>query len=266
MPIASSNATVSPICAQALAARTRLSIEAPSTCRKNPSSWPCAGRRRRAGETPCDVMSARLGSFAGRLVVVHLCAGHAVAAGGDRAGPLGRHVAGVEEAEHSAGRQDASMLARSWARIDLGVALAGLADCSTVLPLSLPPAIGPLEAARARRPARRRPCARPVLLGDRAEPARRLGLGLGTGRSCWPGPGSRAARCARSSTAGVASVISAAETLPVRSPLFCARSSTVLQVLAGHVVSAVLGPCEMRSSIVFCPVAHIVPVAAESGS
>ena len=67
------------------------------------------------------------------------------------------------------------------------------------------------------------------------------------------------------STAGVASVISAVETLPVALPARCAFSSTVVRFLPGT-SSAVLGPCETRSSIVFCPVAHIVPVEAESGS
>ena len=67
------------------------------------------------------------------------------------------------------------------------------------------------------------------------------------------------------STAGVASVISAVETLPVRLPWRCARSSTVCRLRPGT-VSALLGPWEMRSSIVFWPVAHIVPVDAESGS
>ena len=66
-------------------------------------------------------------------------------------------------------------------------------------------------------------------------------------------------------TAGVASVISAVETLPVFLPAFWASSSTVSRFLPGTSI-AVLGPCEMRSSIVFWPVAHIVPVDAESGS
>ena len=63
----------------------------------------------------------------------------------------------------------------------------------------------------------------------------------------------------------MASVISAVDTLPVFLPAFWATSSTVSQVLARHVV-ALLGPWEIRSSIVFSPVAHIVPVEAESGS
>ena len=68
-----------------------------------------------------------------------------------------------------------------------------------------------------------------------------------------------------SSTAGVASVSSAVVTLPTFLPCFCARSSTVGRFLPGTSI-ALLGPCEMRSSIVFSPVAHIVPVEAESGS
>jgi len=68
-----------------------------------------------------------------------------------------------------------------------------------------------------------------------------------------------------SRTAGVASVISAVDTFPVRLPCFWASSRTVLRFAPG-VVSAALGPWEMRSSTVFCPVAHIVPVDAESGS
>ncbi len=68
-----------------------------------------------------------------------------------------------------------------------------------------------------------------------------------------------------SSTAGVASVISAVETLPVRTPRFWASSRMVLRFLPGTSI-AELGPCEMRSSSVLAPVAHIVPVDAESGS
>jgi hypothetical protein len=60
-------------------------------------------------------------------------------------------------------------------------------------------------------------------------------------------------------------VISAVETLPVRLPRFCARSRIVRRFSPGT-SSALLGPWEIRSSIVFSPVAHIVPVEAESGS
>ena len=67
------------------------------------------------------------------------------------------------------------------------------------------------------------------------------------------------------STAGVASVISAVETSPTFIPRFWASSSTVVRFVPGT-LSALLGPWEMRSSIVFWPVAHIVPVEAESGS
>jgi hypothetical protein len=68
-----------------------------------------------------------------------------------------------------------------------------------------------------------------------------------------------------SSTAGVASVISAVETLPVALPCRWATSRTVLRFSPGTSIAA-LGPCETRSSIVLDPVAHMVPVAAESGS
>jgi hypothetical protein len=65
------------------------------------------------------------------------------------------------------------------------------------------------------------------------------------------------------STAGVASVISAVETLPVAIPRFWASSRTVLNAaLSPGTLTAVLGPCEMRSSIVLRPVDHAVPVAA----
>ena len=67
------------------------------------------------------------------------------------------------------------------------------------------------------------------------------------------------------STAGVASVISAVETSPTFMPRFCAISSTVFRFVPGTPMS-LLGPWEIRSSSVFCPVAHIVPVEAESGS
>ena len=79
------------------------------------------------------------------------------------------------------------------------------------------------------------------------------------------GPWQPRSEMCESSTAGVASVISAVETLPVFLPCFCARSSMVGRFLPGTSI-ALLGPCEMRSSIVFSPVAHIVPVEAESGS
>ena len=103
------------------------------------------------------------------------------------------------------------------------------------------------------------------LLGDRAEAAGRLRLGR-AGRRVSVGPWQPRREMCESSTAGVASVISAVDTLPAVLPCFCALSSTVAQVLARARRSALLGPCEMRSSIVFCPVAHIVPVEAESGS
>ena len=63
----------------------------------------------------------------------------------------------------------------------------------------------------------------------------------------------------------MASVISAVETLPVFLPSSWATSRIVSRFLPGT-VSPLLGPCEIRSSIVFLPVAHIVPVDAESGS
>ena len=66
------------------------------------------------------------------------------------------------------------------------------------------------------------------------------------------------------STAGVASVISAVETLPTFRPRSCAISRIVSRFAPGT-FSALLGPCEIRSSMVFWPVAHIVPVEAESG-
>ncbi len=69
------------------------------------------------------------------------------------------------------------------------------------------------------------------------------------------------------STAGVASVISAVETFPTCLPACLARSSTVSKpLLVPGTSSAELGPCEMRSSMVFFPVAQAVPVAAESGT
>jgi hypothetical protein len=67
------------------------------------------------------------------------------------------------------------------------------------------------------------------------------------------------------STAGVASVISAVDTSPTFIPRFWAFSSTVCRFRPGT-FSALLGPWEMRSSMVFSPVAHMLPVAAESGS
>jgi hypothetical protein len=74
-------------------------------------------------------------------------------------------------------------------------------------------------------------------------------------------------RLRRASTAGVASVISAVDTLPVAMPRRLAISSTVLKAaLWPGTSTAELGPCEMRSSIVLRPVAHAVPVAAESGT
>ena len=67
-------------------------------------------------------------------------------------------------------------------------------------------------------------------------------------------------------TAGVASVISAVETSPVVMPAFRACSRTVGRSLEPGTSRAVLGPCEIRSSIVLLPVAHAVPVEAESGT
>ena len=65
----------------------------------------------------------------------------------------------------------------------------------------------------------------------------------------------------------MASVISAVETLPVAMPRFWASSRTVrYALLSPGTLTAVLGPCEMRSSMVFLPVDHAVPVAAESGT
>jgi hypothetical protein len=66
-------------------------------------------------------------------------------------------------------------------------------------------------------------------------------------------------------TAGVASVISAVETLPTFMPRFLAFSITDSALRPGT-STLVLGPCEIRSSRVFTPVAHMVPVDAESGS
>lgn len=60
-------------------------------------------------------------------------------------------------------------------------------------------------------------------------------------------------------------MISAVDTSPTFMPLFWASSRTVFRFGPGTLI-AVLGPCEIRSSIVFWPVAHIVPVEAESGS
>ena len=79
------------------------------------------------------------------------------------------------------------------------------------------------------------------------------------------GPWQPRSEMCESSTAGVASVSSAVVTLPVFLPALRATSSTVSRFSPGT-VSALLGPCEMRSSIVFSPVAHIVAVDAESGS
>jgi hypothetical protein len=84
-------------------------------------------------------------------------------------------------------------------------------------------------------------------------------------RAASAGPWQPRSEMCESSTAGVASVISAVETLPVSLPWRWATSSTVLRFLPGSLIEA-LGPCEIRSSIVFWPVAHIVPVDAESGS
>src|SRR5689334_25401406 len=67
------------------------------------------------------------------------------------------------------------------------------------------------------------------------------------------------------STAGVASVISAVETSPTFIPRFWAISRIVARLAPGT-FSALLGPCEIRSSIVFRPVAQAVPVEAESGA
>ena len=74
----------------------------------------------------------------------------------------------------------------------------------------------------------------------------------------------RAEMCA-ASTAGVASVTSAVETSPTFIPRRWAISSTVCRLVPGT-LPELLGPCEMRPSSVLLPVAHIVPVAAESGS
>ncbi len=62
-----------------------------------------------------------------------------------------------------------------------------------------------------------------------------------------------------SSTAGVASVISAVETLPVTKPAFWACSRIVGRLLSSMSV-------EMRPFEVLDPVAQAVPVAAESGT
>jgi hypothetical protein len=67
-------------------------------------------------------------------------------------------------------------------------------------------------------------------------------------------------------TAGVASVIAAVDTSPVVMPALWASSSAFVNPSSGPgTPTAVPGPCEMRSSIVLCPVDHAVPVAAESG-
>ena len=80
-----------------------------------------------------------------------------------------------------------------------------------------------------------------------------------------PGPWQPRSEMCDASTAGVASVISAVETSPTFLPACCASSRTVLRFVPGTLI-ALLGPCEMRSSSVLRPVAHIEPVDAESGS
>ncbi len=77
--MALSKATVSPICPHALVAWSCLSIEAPSTWRKNP-------RRFSSSLMALVVMSARLGSFAGRWFSTHVAG--ALPLPVDAAGPL----------------------------------------------------------------------------------------------------------------------------------------------------------------------------------
>ena len=67
--------------------------------------------------------------------------------------------------------------------------------------------------------------------------------------------------------AGVASVISAVETLPTSMPRLSAISNVVSKpALEPGMLSAALGPCERRASIVFLPVDQAVAVGAESGT
>jgi hypothetical protein len=64
------------------------------------------------------------------------------------------------------------------------------------------------------------------------------------------GPWQPRSEMCEASTAGVASVISAVETSPTFMPRFWASSRTVFKFVPGT-DSPVLGPWEMRSSIVF---------------
>ena len=79
------------------------------------------------------------------------------------------------------------------------------------------------------------------------------------------GPWQPRSEMCEASTAGVASVISAVETSPTFLPSCWAYSRIVFRFLPGTSM-LVLGPWEIRSSIVFWPVAQAVPVEAESGS
>ena len=63
--------------------------------------------------------------------------------------------------------------------------------------------------------------------------------------------------------AGVASVMSAVEMLPVRLPVRANASSTVSWSSPGT-SAASEGPCEMRPSMVLWPVENALAVAAES--
>ena len=72
----------------------------------------------------------------------------------------------------------------------------------------------------------------------------------------------RSLTCA-AAAAGVASVMSAVETSPVRRPDRANASSTVSWSSPGA-SAASDGPCEMRPSIVFTPVENPLAVAAES--
>ena len=80
------------------------------------------------------------------------------------------------------------------------------------------------------------------------------------------GPWQPRSEMCEASTAGVASVISAVETLPTFLPSLLRALEDRLAGSCRGRRSRVLGPCEIRSSIVFWPVAQAVPVEAESGS
>ena len=67
--------------------------------------------------------------------------------------------------------------------------------------------------------------------------------------------------------AGVASVSSDVVTLPIALPRFFMISKVVSKPsFEPGTVSAVLGPCDRRASVVFLPVDQAVAVGAESGT